>query len=183
VDNEVVLQLQALPYSGNHIKSNPNFHQDELAVVVLASFPVDMNAFNGTLAAGPKPIFVSSKPEEALASLQSAEYAHRICQALVGRLTTTEAITGEQAVQIGPLPRRAKTTSPLVREWLQQEPALNKEREEPLNKRPREEPQGPGAAAGHQVGLAGKKIFLFKEIFINGTPCIGRKMQNFFFFL
>jgi hypothetical protein len=114
---------------------------------------------------------VSSKPDEALASLQSAEYAHRICQALVGRLTTTEAITGEQAVQIGPLPRRAKTTSPLVREWLPQEPARNREREEPLNKRPREELQGPGAAVGHQASLAGKKIFFFfKKFFINGTP-------------
>jgi hypothetical protein len=32
-------------------------------------------------------------------------------------------------------------------------------------------------------GLAGKKIFLFKEIFINGTPCIGLKCKIFLLFI
>lgn len=126
----MVLQLQALPYSGAHIKANPAFTQDEIAVVVLATFEVDMDAFNGSLAAGPVPIFVSSKPEDALSLLQKPEQAHRICQALAARITTTENITGEQAVQMGPQPRMGKTSSPLVRPWIQQEPASKRPREE-----------------------------------------------------
>jgi hypothetical protein len=126
----VVLQLQALPYSGNHIKANPAFLQDELAVVVLATFDIDMNAFNGAAAAGPVPVFVSSAPEDALASLQRPEHAHRICQALAARITTTEVITGEQAVEMGPQPRLGKTRSPLVRAWLPQEPANKRARED-----------------------------------------------------
>jgi hypothetical protein len=161
-DNVVVLQLQGLPYSGNHIKSNPNFNQDELAVVILAAFPVDMEAFNGNITAGPKPIFVSSKPDEALAALRNNEYAHRLCQALAGRLKTTEAMTGEQAVQIGPLPRIGKTTSPLVRAWILQEPETGGEREDPPPpKMPRGDQAGAGAATGAQDSLAG--ILLGKQ--------------------
>jgi hypothetical protein len=130
----VVLQLQALPFSGGHVKANPGFMQDELAVIVLASFPVDMDAFDGSLAAGPKPIFCSSSPEAALNALKSQEHAHRLCQALAERIKTTEKLTGEQAVQIGPLPRIGKTASPLVRAWIPQ--AANGE---PPNKRQREE--------------------------------------------
>jgi hypothetical protein len=93
-----------------------------------------MDAFDGSLAAGPKPIFCSSSPEAALNALKSQEHAHRLCQALAERIKTTEKLTGEQAVQIGPLPRIGKTASPLVRAWIPQ--AANGE---PPNKRQREE--------------------------------------------
>jgi hypothetical protein len=126
----VELQLQALPYSGGHMKANPAFTQDELAVVVMASYDIEMEAFNGSLAAGPVPIFVSSKPEDALNSLQKPEQAHRICQALAARFTTTETITGEQAIQMGPQPRLGKTRSPLVRTWIPPEPASKRARED-----------------------------------------------------
>jgi hypothetical protein len=75
------LQLQALPYNGNHIKPNPSFANGELAVVVLASFPIDAEVFDGATAAGPVPIFVCGKPDEAIAALNShPEHAHKICQ-------------------------------------------------------------------------------------------------------
>jgi hypothetical protein len=155
-DNEVVLQLQALPYSGGHMRANPSFNQDELAVIIVASFALELDAFDGTLAAGPKPIFVSSNPDEAVSLLQNQEAAHRLCQALAARLKTTEALTAEQAVGMGPLPRIGKTSSPLVRNWIRQEAATDSSSEtrEPANKRAREEQVS--AAAADNSGVAGK---------------------------
>jgi uncharacterized membrane protein len=64
-----VLQLQALPVGGGHIKGDPSYSKDNLAVVVLASYPVTMEGFDGDLAAGPVPILFSNKPEETMAKL------------------------------------------------------------------------------------------------------------------
>jgi hypothetical protein len=78
---QVSLQLQALPFNGNHVKSNPSFTNDELAVVVIKSFPIEMEEFDGSLAAGPVPIFVSEKPEETAQALNSnPARAHKMCQ-------------------------------------------------------------------------------------------------------
>jgi hypothetical protein len=151
----VVLQLQALPYSGGHMKANPAFLQDELAVVVLAAFELEMDAFNGSVAAGPVPIFVSSAPEDALGGLERPEQAHRICQALAARITTTEAITGEQACQMGPQPRMGKTKSPLVRDWI---PGLK--RLEPAAKKAREESEATSEQPTH-AGFTGTSSNLY----------------------
>jgi hypothetical protein len=64
-----VLQLQALPVGGGHIKGDPSYNKDNLAVVVLASYPVTMEGFDGDLAAGPVPVLFSNKPEETMTKL------------------------------------------------------------------------------------------------------------------
>jgi hypothetical protein len=64
-----VLQLQALPVAGGCIKGDPAFSKDNLAVVVLASYPMEMDGFDGELAAGPVPVLFSCRPEDTLAKL------------------------------------------------------------------------------------------------------------------
>jgi hypothetical protein len=43
----ICLQLQAIPCSGATLKANPAFSSDSLAVVVLTSYPVVANCFDG----------------------------------------------------------------------------------------------------------------------------------------
>jgi hypothetical protein len=65
-------------------------------------------------------------------------------QALVERIKTTETLTGEQALQMGPLPRIGKTLSPLVRVWTAKEPESKKARAS-------EQEASQGGAAGNCI--------------------------------
>jgi hypothetical protein len=84
-------------------------------------------------------------------------------QALVERIKTTEILSGEQALQMGPLPRIGKTTSPLVRVWTAKEPESKKARASG-----QEDSQG-GAAGNciqHMRNIIEKIIAIMRYIFI-----------------
>jgi hypothetical protein len=121
--DKLLLQLQALPVSGEHIKGDPAFSADNLAVVVLASFPLEVDMFDGDLAAGPVPLFFSSKPEETLAKISSRpSAAHNLCQALAGRFLITEGLTSKEAVSLDGKPRIGKAEPPFIRAWREPPP-------------------------------------------------------------
>jgi hypothetical protein len=125
--DKLLLQLQALPVSGEHIKGDPAFAADNLAVVILASFPLEVDMFDGDLAAGPVPLFFSSKPEETLAKVTGRpQAAHNLCQALAGRFMATEGLTSKEAVSLNGRPRIGKAEPPFIRAW--REPPLKKQR-------------------------------------------------------
>jgi hypothetical protein len=65
-DGQLELQLQGLPHNGSYLKSVAAYNQDDVAVVKLASYPLEGQFFDGDTAAGPVPILFSTKPEETL---------------------------------------------------------------------------------------------------------------------
>jgi hypothetical protein len=112
----IELQLQALPCNGSALKSNPAFQEDNLAVVVLTSFPVETNLFDGGRAAGPVPTLFSSNPADTVQRLKaSPEMAHQLCQALASRLLSTEMLSAVEAWEIGAVPREGRASSPFIR--------------------------------------------------------------------
>jgi hypothetical protein len=72
-DDQLQLQLQGLPHHGRHLKSVADYSNDDLAVIQLATYPIEGQVFDGDLAAGPVPIFFSSKPEDTLKRLKSID--------------------------------------------------------------------------------------------------------------
>jgi hypothetical protein len=121
------LELQALPYSGATLKGNPAFSKDNLAVVILTSFPVSSESFDGGRAAGPIPVFFSANPGETLEKLKvSASLAHQLCQAMATRFLSTEALSAVEAWELNGLPREGKACSPFLRAWRDVEPPVSK---------------------------------------------------------
>jgi hypothetical protein len=121
--DKLLLQLQALPVTGEHIKGDPAFTADNLAVVILASFPLEVDMFDGDLAAGPVPQFFSSKPEETLAKISGKpQAAHTLCQALAARFVATEGLTSKEAVSLNGRARTGKAEPPFTRTWREPPP-------------------------------------------------------------
>jgi hypothetical protein len=120
-----------LPCNGAALKANPAFQRDDLAVVVLTSFPVAATLFDGGRAAGPVPIFFTAQPAEALQKLKSLpSLAHQLCQALATRLKTTEYLSAAEAADIGAVPRDGKTDSPFARVYTDLDPSPPKRQKE-----------------------------------------------------
>jgi len=60
------LQLQGLPCSTDHLNSSPSMRRDNTPILILASFPVYSNMWDGVSCSGPIPVLFSSDPENAI---------------------------------------------------------------------------------------------------------------------
>jgi len=66
----VVLQLQSLPCSEAALASFPGFKKDNCPVLVLVSFPIYCDLWDGEVCAGPVPVIFSTDPEAAVSRLK-----------------------------------------------------------------------------------------------------------------
>jgi hypothetical protein len=112
------LHLQGLALNGNALQSTPALCKDNVATVLLAKFPVQVECFDGRKAAGPVPIFFSSNPIETAKELEdNVALAHAYIQALAAKILIPEEITSLEALAYVQSPRGGKGEAPFVREW------------------------------------------------------------------
>lgn len=64
------LQLQVLPMSVEILLGNPTLTQDNVPVMVVGRYDVEMDMFQDEIAVGPKPVFFSMSPESTANALR-----------------------------------------------------------------------------------------------------------------
>jgi hypothetical protein len=112
-----------LPCNEAAIKAHPQLKQDNIATILLARYQVTCSMWDGLAAAGPQPILFSTDPAKVATDMAaSPEAAHRMVQALAGRLLRTEQITCQEAILYIESPRDGKGTTPLLRTWTARSP-------------------------------------------------------------
>jgi hypothetical protein len=93
-DAEIQLIAQVLPCTLAVLAASRPLQSDFSMGMIVGSYPIEYDKFDGEKAAGPVPTFVSSEPDTALKQLKSSpEYAHRCLQALVSKLLARKELT------------------------------------------------------------------------------------------
>jgi hypothetical protein len=90
-------------------------------------YTVECDCFDGQLAAGPIPCFLTSDQDELASQLQgNPALAHAYCQALAKKFFVPEELTTLECLEYVQAPRPGKGETPFAREWVAPSPPTKK---------------------------------------------------------